>query len=97
MEKENQISEELQEKCIRVPVLGGHLYVTVCSDPAYPGIDVEYVSDKDDGEKKSRPRVTMEMTMEDDEKHGTLRALVWNDPESEDYTDEIEFGTYGDD
>lgn len=67
-----------------VKVNGGHLIATISQDPYYPGIDIEYVSDKDNGENLSRPRVLVEWPHDD-----TLRALIWNDPDNEDYTKEI--------
>ena len=67
-----------------VKVNGGHLVATISQDPHYPGIDIEYVSDKDNGENLSRPRVLVEWPRDD-----TLRALIWNNPNDEDYTKEI--------
>jgi hypothetical protein len=67
-----------------VKVKGGHLVATISQDPNYPGIDVEYVAENDKGENLSRPRVLVEWP------HcNTLRALIWNDLNSEDYTEEI--------
>lgn len=88
--KENK--KEIDDtQTITVPVLGGEIRVTVCGDPDYPGVDVEYIADNDEGQNPSRPRVTMEMTMVD-ESSGLLRALAWTDPGKEDYTEEISFG-----
>lgn len=70
---------------IKVRVNGGVLIATVSPDPDYPGIDVEFVADTDNGETLSRPRVLMEFP-----NGGRLRALIWDDPTSEDYTKEIE-------
>ena len=67
-----------------VKVKGGCLVATISLDPDYPGIDVEYISDRDMGENMSRPRVLVEWPHED-----VLRALIWNNPHSEDYTKEI--------
>ncbi len=64
----------------------GYLKATVCPDPDYPGIDVEYIADNDKGEELSRPRVLIEYPID-----GDLRALIWNDPTDEDYTKEIVF------
>lgn len=71
---------------IEVRVKGGYIVASVFSDPNYPGIDVEYVADNDNGQMQSRPRVLFECP-----NGGCLRALIWKDPNSEDYTDEIEF------
>ena len=67
-----------------VNVNGGHLVATISQDPYYPGIDIEYIADNDSGENLSRPRVLVELPHDD-----TLRALIWNDPNDEDYTKEI--------
>lgn len=64
-----------------VPMLDGKLIADVSTDPDYPGIDVEFVSDKDNGTDLSRPRVLVEQTPD-----GELRTLILNDPKSEDYT-----------
>lgn len=89
MEENKKEIDDIQ--VITVPVLGGEIRVTVCGDPNYPGVDVEYVADSDEGQNPSRPRVTMEMTMVD-EGSSLLRALVWTDPEKEGYTKVISFG-----
>ncbi len=65
-------------------VEGGYLAATICPDPDYPGIDVEYVADNDTGEDLSRPRVLIEYPID-----GNLRALIWNNPKDEDYAEEI--------
>lgn len=72
-------------KTLQVRVDGGYLVATICSDPDYPGIDVEFVADDDNGEKASRPRVLFEKPLGD-----VLRVLVWNDQNSEDYSEEIQ-------
>ena len=84
----SQESEELFDtQKIIVKIQGGHRVATKSQDPDYPGIDVEFVSDSDNGEYASRPRVLFEKPVED----GELRALVWDDKNSEDYTNEIIF------
>lgn len=42
---------------VDVKVKGGQLIATETYDPEYPGIDVEFLSDNDDGSDLSRPRV----------------------------------------
>ena len=69
---------------IQIKVKGGYIVATMSSDPNYPGIDVEYITYDDHGQIMSRPRVLIEYPED-----GTLRALVWNDPHNEDYTEEI--------
>ena len=75
-----------QKDCLRVKVEGGYLYATISGDIDYPGICVEFVADDDIGEALSRPTVLMEKPVGD-----TLRALIWNDIDDEDYTKEIVF------
>lgn len=70
-----------------VPFRNGHLVATISPDPNYPGIDVEYVDDNDDGTTMSRPRVLIEQPVEDNETQ-KIRCLIWNNPDSEDYTED---------
>lgn len=53
----------------------------------YPGIWLEYVDDKDTGQTLSRPQVLMESNPET----GQIRLLIWDNPNSEEYTREIIF------
>ena len=71
---------------IKVRVKGGYIRANASSDPDYPGIDVEFVSNNDVGETLSRPRVLIEKPVDDN-----LRALIWDDADNEDYTKEIVF------
>ena len=71
---------------IKVRVKGGYIRANASSDPDYPGIDVEFVSDNDVGETLSSPRVLFEKPVDDN-----LRALIWDDADNEDYTKEIVF------
>ena len=73
-------------KNLVVKVNGGFLVATKSTDPDYPGIDVEFVSDFDEGENASRPRILFEKPVD-----GELRALIWNNKDSEDYAEEISF------
>ena len=68
-----------------VKVKGGYLMATISQDPHYPGIDVEYIAKDDNGQNLSRPRVLVEYPLDD-----KLRALIWTDPNDEDFTDEIQ-------
>ena len=70
-----------------VKVKGGVLRATPSMDPEYPGIDVEFIADNDNGENLSRPRILIERPVES----GELRALIWDDKNSEDYTKEVIF------
>lgn len=74
-----------------VPVGKGYLDVCPSCDTDYPGVDIEFIPDPDNETENavSRPRVLFER---DDA--GTLRALIWANPNSEDYTHCIEFKGY---
>lgn len=78
---------EVCENEIDVLVEGGYIRANVAQDEDYPGIDVEFVSNKPQEDALSFPRVLFEKPKDDD-----LRALIWADPNDEDYSDEIEFG-----
>lgn len=72
-----------------MPIKNGHLDIFVSQDPNYPGLDIQYISDKEadlpDEELHTRPRVLIENN------EGVLRAVVWADPSKEDYTNAIDF------
>lgn len=68
-----------QEFSVDVP--GGKLEVIKVMDPEYPGVDVCFVPDVESETALSTPRVLIERP-----KDGHLRALVWDDPNNEDYT-----------
>ncbi|MDO4518541.1 MAG: hypothetical protein Q4B78_04970 [Bacillota bacterium] len=70
---------------LKVRVGNGWLVADATPDSDYPGIDIEYVADSDEG-LYTRPRVLVEWP-KDGEK---LRCLVWNRADVEDYTEEIE-------
>lgn len=73
---------------IDVNVPGGFIRATACNDPDYPGIDIEFVPDKNGNpEALSLPRVLFEKPVED----GKLRAIVWGDEMKEDPTLKVEF------
>ena len=59
------------------------------NDYMYPCVDVEFVpvNEKVKEGIQSRPRILFEY---DEEEH-ELRALIWNDPDSEDASDDIIF------
>lgn len=69
-----------------VKVKGGFLVAIKSIEPEYPGIDIEFVKDNFKYEGQSRPRILFEKPED-----GELRALIWDDENSEDYTKEIEF------
>ena len=81
-------------KRYRVTLGTGYLDISVSPDPDYPGLDVVFVSNnKNDSEESvSIPRVLFEQPIYEN-KYEPVRALVWDDPQSEDYTKEITFET----
>lgn len=73
-------------KIIKLPK--GYLTVDKSADPNYPGFDIEYMSKTETNNVSfTRPRVLVEHDRESDD----LRVLVWADPASEDYSDDILF------
>lgn len=75
-------------KIYEIPLTNGYLRIDVSQDPDYPGVDIEFISDKESESIKTNPRVLVEENKEDDNK---LRVLVWADKNKEDYTDQISF------
>lgn len=73
-------------KEFKVKTKNGYLWATDSGDIDYPGIDIEFVADNDNGENLSRPRIVFEYPID-----GKLRVLVWDDKNNEDYTREIIF------
>lgn len=73
---------------MRVKVEGGYIVATASCDPDYPGIDVEFEPDEcgDNGEKLSNPRILLEKPAGE-----KIRAILWTDSQTEDYTHEIYF------
>ena len=71
---------------IELKLENGIIRVTQGLDSEYPGIDIEFIANNDNGENASRPRVIMEKP-----KGENVRVLVWDDPNQEDYTHDIEF------
>ena len=69
---------------INLKVEGGLLRIVVNDDPEYPGVDIGFIPNFDDG--KTYPRILMEKPVGE-----KLRAFVWADKNSEDYTEKIEF------
>lgn len=68
------------------PIKDGYLDIAVKADSDYPGLDIEYVSSKeDDNQPVTRPRVLIENNQ------GALRAAVWGNPYSEDYSSSTTF------
>lgn len=74
-------------KDIKVQVRGGYLRAIPSEDPDYPGIWVDFIRDTEKEDIVSRPQVLVEQP--EYFKDRQARVLVWRDPDSEDYTDEI--------
>lgn len=67
-----------QSMDVKVP--GGILRAKACTDPAYPGISVEFIPDEGDPNAGSLPCVLMGKIVEEDK----LRAIVWGNKLQED-------------
>lgn len=75
-------------KTYKLPIKNGYLDIRVASDPDYPGLDVEYI---DDNEKSMPPHTRPRVLIECPKHTNKLRTLVWGNPKSEDYSEEVEF------
>lgn len=73
-------------KEFKVKTKDGYFWATASGDVDYPGIDIEFIADNDNGDNLSRPRILFEYPTD-----GKLRVLIWDDKDNEDYTREIEF------
>lgn len=71
-----------------VPVKDGQLIATTSTDPNYPGIDIEFIPEKENINHMSNPRVLVEQTTDDTDTN-YIRAIVWNNPSQEDYSHNI--------
>ncbi len=78
----------------KLPIKNGYLDIRVSDDPNYPGLDIEYIDndEQDSYDVLTRPRVLIECPNDTSE----LRALIWDNPDSEDYNTEIGFKTVSD-
>lgn len=81
----NARAESTEDQSIKVSVKDGMLKATIATDSYNPGIDIEYISDNDNGTDLSRPRVLVE----NPECGNALRCLIWDNPQNEDFTKEI--------
>jgi len=70
---------------------GGSLYCDVNKNEDYPGVDVEFVPDKDNPNNSCRPRVLFEAP---EGKIENLRILVWDEPFSEDCSICLDFSDF---
>lgn len=81
---------ELQPDCeYHIPIKNGQLCISRTCDIAYPGLDIEYVSNKEkslsDNVVFTRPRVLIENN------NNQLRAVIWANRSSEDYSNVTNF------
>lgn len=75
-----------------LPIANGKLVIDVCSDTLYPGLDIEFVSNDENNEMVTRPRILIEAPIDDETKvQSNLRALIWAEAYAEDYTNKIVF------
>lgn len=68
----------------------GYIEAVTVDDDEYVGMYLEFIHDKDNGGVVSRPEARMEYNPSTKQ----VRLLVWEDPDSEDYTTEITFEKY---
>lgn len=75
------------DKIYTLPIKNGYLDIRVSTDPDYPGLDIEYISnlEKDSHGEFTRPRVLVECN------ENKLRTVIWGDHTAEDYSSTIEF------
>lgn len=80
-------------KTYGMPIRNGVLRIDISQDPDYPGIDIEFISNTEipDEEIFTRPHVLIEAPIGEDGKQDNLRTLIWANPKSEDYSDDVEF------
>lgn len=79
-----------KEKIYGIRMSRGILRINVSKDNFFPGLDIEFISDEENQNKMSRPRILIEAPI--NEYNGDqedLRALIWNNQDSEDYSEEI--------
>ncbi len=77
-------------KTYGIPIANGVLKIDVSQDPMYPGIDIEFDTESDN--IITRPRVLIEAPIDAETKvQNNLRAVIWADENSEDYSDCINF------
>ena len=78
--KLNKILSDSTENQIKVRVNNGYLIAKPTTDPAYPGIVIEFVGSSIPQGALSAPTVLVECPQD-----GVLQAFVWSDSEREDY------------
>lgn len=88
MDKDQDKNKVLKAGRYIVPMADGYLELSLCHDPDFPGIDIEYHTDEhdkemDNGERVSNPRVVVEFPSD---YPNEMHTMIWDDPHSEDYT-----------
>lgn len=83
-ERVNSISGIPEGEVLKKRIGNGLLCASVIDDDAYPGIDIEYIPDEEPDGAVSLPRVLVEWPEKE-----KLRALIWNNPSEEDYTQKV--------
>ncbi len=77
-------------KTYGIPIANGVLRIDVCQDPDYPGVDIEFVPNSD--VLTTRARILIEAPIDSEtEKQQNLRALIWGNAYSEDYSESVDF------
>lgn len=83
--KSSQIEFLYSEKEMQIRFNDGFIRVNLNEDPEYPGVDIEFIPNNI-AENQFASRVLFERPSGD-----YVRVLAWTDPNSEDYSEEIEF------
>lgn len=83
--KSNEVKFLYSEKEMQIRFNDGYIRVNLIEDPKYPGVDVEFVPD-DMADDQFAPRVLFERPNGD-----YVRAVAWNNPNSDEYSVEVEF------
>lgn len=87
----NNYIELKPNKIYGIPLANGILRVDVSCDEDYPGLDIEFIPNNENIKPVTRPRVLIEAPINENGTQDNLRALVWANEDSEDYSDEIIF------
>lgn len=83
--KSSKIEFLYSEKEMQIRFNDGFIRVNLNEDPEYPGVDIEFIPNNM-AENQFASRVLFERPSGD-----YVRVLAWTDPDSEDYSEEIEF------
>lgn len=83
--KSNKVEFLYSEKEMQIKFSDGYIRVNLIEDPEYPGVDIEFVPN-DMADEQFASRILFERPTGE-----YVRALAWTNPNSEDYSEEIEF------